>query len=268
MTDTFGNGCSECLLLPVGRAALGAHERAEDIGCHRFQVVENHLHHLSRSQHRLISFLSGCHSGSSLHFRRGCTAIGFPILKALLCNCVCTSQGITAHSCRIVCHGRHRISVHCRFEVTEIAWGESHPIAIVIALFFSLIKCPNIVIRRRLQVFKIAFQRAIVHGRVCLVGLQRLGGIILFPLEAEARFVVAQVSRGRHDGASAGDTFRLLYGEFGIKGTISLNHVCFIAIGISYCNLQIMLCINCQSRGFIFVVSDTWDFYIINVYLR
>ena len=60
MTDAFGNGCSECLLLPVGRAALGAHERAEDIGCHRFQVVENHLHHLSRSQHRLVSFLSGC----------------------------------------------------------------------------------------------------------------------------------------------------------------------------------------------------------------
>ena len=257
MTDTFGNGCSECLLLPVGRTARGAHECAEDIGCHRFQIVENHLHYLSRRQHSLMPFFCGCHCGRLFQFQRGGTAIGLPILKTLLRNFVSACQSITAHGCRIVRHLRHGISVHRRLEVTEIARVERHPIAIVIALFFSLIKCPNIVIRRRLQVFKIAFQRAIVHGRVCLVGLQRLGGIILFPLEAEARFVVAQVSRGRHDGASAGDTFRLLYGEFGIKGTISLNHVCFIAIGISYCNLQIMLCINCQSRGFIFVVSDT-----------
>ena len=54
-------------------------------------------------------------------------------------------------------------------------------------------RVPHCEIRCRLQVFKIAFQRAIVHGRVCLVGLQRLGSIILLPLEAEARFIVAVV---------------------------------------------------------------------------
>ena len=54
-------------------------------------------------------------------------------------------------------------------------------------------RVPHCEIRCWLQVFKIAFQRAIVHGCVCLVGLQRLGGITLLPLEAEARFIVAVV---------------------------------------------------------------------------
>ena len=68
--------------------------------------------------------------------------------------------------------------------------------------------------------------------------------------EAAAKVVVTTDDRSRSLNLHMTDAF-------GNKGTISLKHVRFIAIGISYCNLQIMLCINFQSRGFIFVVSDT-----------
>ena len=78
---------------------------------------------------------------------------------------------------------------------------------------------------------------------------------------AAAKVVVTTEDRSRSLNLHMTDAF-------GNKGTISLNHVRFIAIGISYCNLQMMLCINFQSRGFIFVVSDTWDFSIIHVYLH
>ena len=89
--------------------------------------------------------------------------------------------------------------MHRWIEITEIAWVESNPVAIVICSIFCFVERTDIVIEIRLQVLQITFQLSIIDSSVCLIGFERFRCIIFLPLKAYTGLFVTDVCGGSND---------------------------------------------------------------------